>query len=145
MYRFKLEVLLNHRRHQEEVCQKELAQARRKLADEQEKLDQKKKEKRANVQKLRIKQKENTTVSDIILHVNYIQQLTQDIAMQLRCVQEAANKVHQKRDALIVSMKKRKTLEKLDDKERQAYEQKLIQDELKSVDEFASIRHARKI
>ena len=65
--------------------------------------------------------------------------------MQLRCVQEAANKVHQKRDELIVSMKKRKTLEKLDDKERQAYEQKLIQDELKSVDEFASIRHARKI
>ena len=46
MYRFKLEALLNYRRHQEEACQKELAQARRRLTDKREKLERKKKGKR---------------------------------------------------------------------------------------------------
>ena len=42
MYRFRLEALLTHRRHQEETGQKELAQAQRKLSTEREKLEKKK-------------------------------------------------------------------------------------------------------
>ena len=145
MYRFKLEALLNHRRHQEEECQKELARTQRILVDEQGKLNRLKKEKRANVQKLQIKQKESIAVNDIILRLNYIQQLSKDIAIQSKYVQEAVNEVNQKRDALISIMKKRKTLEKLKDKKWQAYQKKLFQDELKLMDEFASIQHARKI
>ena len=145
MYRFKLEALLNHRRHQEEECQKELARTQRILVDEQGKLNRIKKEKRANVQKLQIKQKESIAVNDIILRLNYIQQLSKDIAIQSKCVQEAVNEVNQKREALISIMKKRKTLEKLKDKKWQAYQKKLFQDEHKLMDEFASIQHARKI
>ena len=57
MHRFKLEALLSHRRHQEEICQKELAQTERLLADENHKLHRQKNEKRGNIQKLQIKQK----------------------------------------------------------------------------------------
>jgi hypothetical protein len=57
MYRFKLEALLNYRRHQEEACQKELAQARRRLTDKREKLEQKKKEKQESLEKLQVKKK----------------------------------------------------------------------------------------
>ena len=142
MYRFKLEALLKHRRHQEEACQKELAQARRKLADEQEELGRKKRKKRENIQKLQIKQKESAGVSGIILYISYIQQLSKDIQDQTGCVQEAAKKVDQKRNELILTVKRRKTLEKLKDKEWQNYRQKMMQDERKLIDEIASTRYA---
>ncbi len=144
MYRFKLEALLNHRRHQEEVCQKELAQTERQLADEQGKLRQQKREKRENIQKLQAKQKEKLNVSDIILSVNYIQQLSKNIEDQKKCVREATKTVNQKRNELIIIVKKRKTLEKLKEKEWLAYQQIMMQTERKLMDEVASTRHARK-
>ena len=143
MYQFKLEALLNHRRHQEESCQKELAEVRRKLADEQDKLGRKRREKRENVQKLQQLQRESTAVSDLILYVNYVQQLSKDIENQTRRVQEVTKKVNQKRNALVLVMQKRKILEKLKDKDRQAQQKKLMQGERKLMDEIASIRHVR--
>jgi flagellar export protein FliJ len=145
MYRFKLEALLNHRRHQEEACQKSLAQARRRLSDEREKLVRKKIEKQENLEKLQAKKKESTNVSDIMLYINYIQQLSKDIEDQAMHVHKTAKLVDQKRHELIASMQKHKTLNNLKYEEQQAYQQKLMQDERKLMDEVASIRHARKI
>ena len=42
-------------------------------------------------------------------------------------------------------MKKRKTLEKLKEKEQLVFHQKMLQNERKVMDEVASIRHARKM
>jgi flagellar export protein FliJ len=145
MYRFKLEALLSHRRHQEEACQKELAQARRRLTDEREKLERKKKEKQESLEKLQVKKKESTTVSDIMLYMNYIQQLSKDIEDQAMHVHKTAKLVDQKRHELVSIMQKHKTLKNLKYKEQQAYQQKLMQDERKLMDELAAIRHARKM
>jgi flagellar export protein FliJ len=145
MYRFKLEALLNHRRYQEEVCQKELAQAQRVLADEKVKLDLKKSEKQENLEKLQTKKKENPTVSDIMLHMNYLTQLDKDIENQDLQVQNSTKLVDQKRHELISIMQKRKTLKKIKYKDWQTYQQKLIQDERKLMDEVASARYIRKI
>ncbi len=145
MYRFKLEALLNHRRHQEEICQKELARLQRKFADEQEKLRRKKQQKRENVLKLQNRQKESISVSDIILYMNYIAQLSKKIEAQALRVREAAKKVNQKRNELIGIMKKRKILEKLKEKDLVAYQKKMMQDERKFMDEVATTRHARKM
>ena len=145
MYRFKLEALLNHRRHQEETCQKELAQVRRRLSDEREKLDQKKREKQESLDKLQTNKQENTTVSDIMLYMNYIQQLSKSIEDQAIQVHKTAKIVDQKRHELISIMHKHKTLKKIKYKERLAYQQKLLQDQRKLMDEIASIRHARKV
>lgn len=144
MHRFTLEALLNHRRHQEEVCQKELAQCERGLSDEKGKLRRLKTEKRDNIANLQMKQKEKISVYDIILSMNYIQQLSEKVAQQKKCVQQAALMVNQKRDELIAVVKKRKTLEKLKEKERLAYLQKLMQNERKFMDDVAATRHARK-
>jgi flagellar FliJ protein len=145
MHRFKLEALLSHRRHQEEICQKELARTERLLADENHKLHQRKNEKRDNIQKLRIKQKKIINVSDIIFSVRYIQQLSEKIEEQKKCLQEATGKVNQKRQELITIVKNRKTLENLKEKEWLAYQQKVKQTERKLMDEVASTRHARKM
>ncbi len=145
MYRFKLEALLNHRRHQEEACQKELAQVRRRLSNEREELGRKEKDKQESLEKLQAKKKEFINVSDILLHMNYLQQLCKDIENQASRVHRVVKLVDQKRHELISIMQKRKTLEKIKHKENLAYQQKLIQDERKSMDELASIRHARQI
>jgi len=144
MHRFTLEALLNHRRHQEEVCQKELARTERLLAAEKAKLRRLKNEKRDNIQKLQIKQKEKINVSDIILSVNYIQQLSEKSEEQIKRVLEATQTVNQKRGELITLVKKRKTLEKLKEKEWLAYQQKMMQNERKFMDDVASTRYARK-
>jgi flagellar export protein FliJ len=145
MYRFKLEALLNHRRYQEEVCQKELAQAQRELSDERVKLNRKKIVKQESLEKLQAKKKENPTVSDIMLHMNYLTELSKDIENQALRVQKSTKYVDQKRHELISIMKKRKTLKKIKNTDLQAYQQKLTQDERKLMDEVASTRHVRKM
>jgi len=145
MHRFKLEALLNHRRHQEDICQKELAESERLLADEKGKLSRWKKEKRDNIEILQVKQKQKINVSDIVLSVNYLQRLSENIEVQKQCVREATKKVNQRRQELIIIVKKRKTLEKLKEKDRLAYQQKLMQNERKLMDEVASTRNARKL
>ena len=145
MYRFKLEALLNHHLHQEEVCQKELARVEGQLADEREKLLRLKEEKRENTQQLQTKQKNHINVSEIILSVNYIRQLSKNIEKQTDCVREAARKMNQKRSELVMIVKKRKTLEKLKEKGQMVYQKKMLQNERKLMDEVASTRHARKM
>ena len=145
MYRFKLETLLTHRRHQEEKCQKELAQARRRLSDGRTKLEQKKRKKQEYLEILKSKQKGHTIATDIILYTDYIQELSKDIESQAVLVKEYARAVDLKRQELIAIMKKYETLKKLKFREMQAYQRKLLQDERKLMDEFASIRHFRKM
>ena len=67
-----------------------------------------------------------------------------NIENQKKCVGQAKKKVTQKRNDLILCMQKHKTLEKLKEKERLAFQQKIIQKEHKLMDEVASTRHARK-
>ena len=145
MYHFKLEALLTHRRHQEEAAQKELAVVRRKLSGEREKLDRKKRLKQEILDDLQAKKNESATVSDMLLYMNYIQQLSKDIEDQALCVNEALKLVNQRRHELISIMQKHETLKTLKTKGHQAYQQKLRQNERKIMDELASIRHARKI
>ena len=145
MYRFKLQALLDHHRHQEEVCQKELAEARRTLTDAQEKLRRIKKDKRENIQKMQARQKERHNISNILIFSNYIEKLSRDIEARIQQVRKASKNVNQKRDNLITLMKKRKTLEKLKEKEWLEYQQKMMQDERKFNDEVAATRHIRKM
>ena len=144
MYRFKLEALLSHRRYQEEICQKELALTESHLTDEQGKLCCQKREMHENTSKLQAKKKESINVSDIILSINYIQHLSKRIADQKKSVRQAAKKVSQKRNNLIMNTKKRMTLEKLKEKERLVYQQTILQNERKLMDEVASTKYARK-
>ena len=144
MYRFKLQALLNHRRHQEEVSQKELAEAQRKLSAAQEHLRRLRNDKRDNVQVLQDRQTELHTTTNIKIYLKYIEQLSREIEEQREQVSNASRDVRQKRADLITIVKKRKTLERLKENERLAYQQKMMQTERKFNDEVATARHFRK-
>ena len=143
MYQFKLQALLNHRRHQEELCQKELAKAQQDLSNAQKKLKSIKKDKRDNIQKLQSRQTERHSASNILIFINYIAQLSRDLDAQRQQVGQASQRVTTKRDNLIATMKKRKSLEKLKEKQRLEYQQKMMQAERKLNDEIAATRYIR--
>ena len=145
MCQFKLQTLLNHHHHQEEVCQKELAEAQRDLSDAREKLRRLKKDKGENIQKLQARQEGRHHKSEILIFINYISQLSSDIKAQAQQVHKASEIVTLKRNNLIAIMKKRKTLEKLKEKEWLEYQQKMLQAERKFNDEVAATRHFRKM
>ena len=144
MYRFKLQALLNHRRHQEEISQKELADAQRKLSAAQEHLRRLKNDRHDNVRILQDRQKEHHSTTNILIYLKYIEQLSREIEVQREQVSRASQDVRQKRADLIAVVKKRKTLEKLKENEWLAYQQKMMQAERKFNDEVAGARHIRK-
>ena len=140
MFRFNLEPLLNHRRYQEEILQKELAGLKVRLAAENDKLWLLRQKKRKYVQQLQEKQTDGRPASEIKLFVDFVDQLTKEMEIQKQNVLEAERNFNLKRQDLIAVMKKRKTLDRLKEKSLKAYEEKQFKKERSLMDEVAS-RH----
>ena len=144
MYRFKLEPLLNHRRYQEEVLQKELVALKMRLLAEQDQLQALKKRKRRYLQQLLSKQKKGRPASEIKLYVDFVDHLTAELEAQHQKVADAQQSFDQQREALVAAMKKRKVLEKLKEKGRQAYEHTQRKKERELLDEVAGHQYILK-
>ena len=138
MYRFNLESLLNHRRYQEEVLQKELAGLKIRLAAEKDKLWVLRQKKRKYVQQLQEKQTDGRPASEIKLFVDFVDQLSKEMDTQRQNVLEAERDFNLKRQDLIAALKKRKTLDRLKEKGLQAYEREQFKKERSFMDEVAS-------
>ena len=138
MYRFNLESLLNHRRYQEEILQKELAGLKIRLAAEKDKLWILRQKKRKYVQQLQEKQTDGRPVSEIKLFVDFVEQLAKEMEVQRQNVLHAERDLNLKRQDLIAAMKKRKTLDRLKEKGLQAYEHEQLKKERNFMDEVAS-------
>lgn len=137
MYTFKLEPLLNHRRYQEEVLQKELADLKKNLAEEKEKLRVLRTRKRKYLLQLQNKQKAGRPAFEIKLYLNFIEHLSKKMEIQNQHVRSAEHSFNLKRKDLIQAMKKRKILDKLKEKGQQAYQQQWLKKERDFMDEVA--------
>ena len=138
MFRFNLEPLLNHRRYQEEILQKELAGLKVRLVAEKDKLWLLRQKKRKYVQQLQEKQTDGRPASEIKLFVDFVDQLTKEMEIQKQNVLEAERNFNLKRQDLIAAMKERKTLDRLKEKSLQAYEEEQSKKERNFMDEVAS-------
>ena len=144
MYQFNLEPLLNHRRYQEEILQKDLAGLKIRLVIEKEKLAVLRQKKRQTIQQLQRKQSDGRPASEIKLFVDFIGRLTNETEAQRQKVMEAERNFNRKRQDLIAAMKKRKTLERLKEKDMQVYEQKQLKKERNLMDEVAGHQFIQK-
>ena len=138
MFRFNLQPLLNHRRYQEEILQKELAGLKVRLIAEKDKLWLLRQKKRKYVQQLQEKQTDGRPASEIKLFVDFVDQLTKEMEIQKQNVLEAERNFNLKRQDLVAAMKKRKTLDRLKEKSLQAYEEEQSKKERNFMDEVAS-------
>jgi len=138
MYKFKLESLLHHRRYQEEILQKELADLKIRLDAEKQKLRALRQKKRRHLLQLQKKQSDGRLAFEIKLYIDFLATLATEIDAQTQNVLKALRHFNQKRQELIEALKKRKTLDRLKEKGSQAYQQEQLKKERHIMDEIAS-------
>jgi len=144
MYEFNLEPLLNHRRYQVEVLQKELADIKIRLDAEKDKLWLLRQKKRKTVLLLQEKQTDGRPASEIKLYIDFVEQLSKKMEAQKQNVKEAERNFSLKRQDLVAAMKKRKILDRLKEKGLKAYEQEQLKKERNLMDEVAAHQFNRK-
>ncbi|MBW1900928.1 MAG: flagellar export protein FliJ [Deltaproteobacteria bacterium] len=140
MYKFSLKAVLNHRRFIEEKLQKELGQIKEILGNERKRLSDLIRARRKISKELQEKQREIITISEALLHVRFIEQLSRREDLQKKQVLSAEKKVEQKREDLIEAMKNRKVLEKLKEKGWETYKHNMMKKEQEFMNEMAAVR-----
>jgi flagellar protein FliJ len=139
-YRFKLEALRQYRSFQEESRQKEMADAQRIRDQEAAVLEAlgalRKKTERA----LERECHGSTTGPCLSFYNSYLDKVTADIISQKLKLAEAEKELAEKREALLLAMQKRKTLDRLKEKGREAYLEHLNSEEEKFINEMAISR-----
>jgi flagellar protein FliJ len=143
-YRFKLEALRQYRVFQEEARQKELAEAMR-LRDQQAQILARLIDRRNKTEKdLIARQDGGTTGPHLTIFSNYLNKLASDIFSQNHKVADAEKNLEKTREALLEAMQKRKTLDKLQEKELKAHMERLSREEQKFINEMAISRFNHK-
>lgn len=145
MYRFGLEPVLNHRKLVEDNLQREVATVKKLLADEKRKLRAYRKAKDRVLEELQHKQRENPTVSEILLYVHFLDRVSREVERQKERVLEVEKSYDQKREDLVEAMKKKKTLEKLKEKRLVEYRHELGREEQKQMNEVGIGQYIRNV
>ena len=144
MYKFSLQSLLNHRKHLEENLDKELGRIKRALNIEVRRLERLTKNKIKCQQNLQKKQDDGKKINEIILCFNYLHKLSIDIDKQKKCLKDVKKEYEVKRSELIEAMKKRKTLDRLKEKEMKAFNYSEMKVEQEIMNEVAANQFSRK-
>jgi len=137
MYHFNLEPLLKHQRFLEEQHQKELAEIRLQLDEQNAKLEQMIQKEAKMTAQLKEKQGAPLSSDDLILYRHYFDRLREDIAHQREITRETERCFRVKQEELIEAVKKREMLEQLKEKGLSAYQEKLLRKEQADINEAA--------
>lgn len=144
MYKFPLGTVLNHRKFLEENLQKEFGILKRLLVDERKKLTDIRNASKKCSKELRQRQQKSLTVSESLIYVRFVEQLSRNLDKQKERVVETEQEVEKKREDLVEAMKNRKVLEKLKEKGLETYRNNLLKQERIFMNEMASVRFQRK-
>lgn len=136
-FKFKLEALRRYRSFQEDLVQRELAEAQRDRDQEIDRL-QSLMDKRSRAENdLRRQQESSTNGPFMALYDTYIQRLTGEVSEQQMRVKQAEAKCSEKMQALLEAMQNRKSIDKLKEKDLRSYMEALNQTEQKFLNEIA--------
>lgn len=144
MHRFRLEPVLNHRKHIEEMLQKELSAYARRLDDEKKRLLAYECAKNRFADELNGKQRKGIVISENFLYTAFLDKLAKDIHRQEARVMAIEVAFTQKRAELIEAMKNRKTLDTLKEKELEAFNDQVRKSELDFLNEIGITQFNRK-
>ena len=139
-FNFSLEALLNHRRHHEEIIQKELAVCGCRVRDEKTMLLRIQQDKDRAYAEIHQKQLRGIAISEHIVYANFLEGLARNMVAQQEKIEDAERQFAQKREELIEAVKKRKTIENLKEKGLAAYSRELLKLDQDFLDEVAICR-----
>jgi flagellar FliJ protein len=145
MYKFPLGAVLNHRKFLEESLQKELAELNEMLEGERKKFSDFRRARKNFSKELQNRQRKSITMSETLLYVQFIDQLSKRLDVQKKKVIDAENAVELKREDLIEAMKNRKALERLKEKGWETYKYQMMRREQSFINEMAAFRFKNKL
>ena len=143
MSKFKLEPLLQHRRHIEETYQRELAKTLQTLKDEKETLAELISTRDQVKRNLEQRLTENINAAELFHFNKYLDRLSSDISLQNKRIADVEDEVEQYRLKLTEAVKNRKIMDKLKDKQLSAEFEKNQKNERNFMNEIAINRHLR--
>ncbi|NNF99214.1 MAG: flagellar export protein FliJ [Desulfobacteraceae bacterium] len=144
MYKFRLQALLEYKKHIEDTLQGELGEIRLQLAAEERKMELLSKKEDDIKTKLKRLQEAPSTANEIIMYHQYLARLGHDLGRQQKQVIAIESRCEEKRLEVVEAMKKRQILEKLKEKGLQAYSKKLLKKEQDFLNEVAVTRFNRR-
>ena len=145
MYQFSFEPLLNHRKAIEEQLQKELAALQKLLRDQQEDFFRCRDAKTRMLHEFQERQRQDTTVSEILVYVTFIDQISRRLETKEKGLGETEMKIHEKRKDLVSALKNRKTLDTLKEKGLQAFNENTNRTEQEFMNEVAINQFVRRL
>ena len=143
MAKFKLESLLQHRKHIEEIFQRELADTLQALAAEKSALNRLMANRDRIQNDLNEKLDNHIDAAEMLHFHKYLDELATEIKSQKTRIAEAEQKLEMKRTELTEAMKSRKIMDKLKDKQIAAEVDQLQKHEQNFLNEIAIGRHLR--
>jgi flagellar FliJ protein len=143
MPKFKLESLLQHRKHVEDVFQRELADTLKLLEEEKRALMQMVTNRGHIEEDLKQRLEHDLAAAEMLSFHKYLDRLALDITVQKARVSEAEKRFEQKRLSLTEAVKDRKIMDKLKEKQLAAETERMQKQEQGFMNEVAINRHLR--
>lgn len=143
MSTFKLESLLRHRKHIEDVHQRELADAFKLLEGEKRALMRMVANREHIEEDLKQKLEHGLAAAEMLNFQKYLDRLALDITVQKARFSEAEKRFEQKRMALTEAVKDRKIMDKLKEKQLTAEAERMQKQDQGFMNEVAINRHLR--
>jgi len=144
MFVFKMQSVLDYRKHIEEKILASFSKIKRELEREKDRLKKIARAKEDNVSQLRKMRNETVHAEDIARYLSFIEQLRQDEKKQKIVIDNVKNQLEEKRKELLEAVKKRKVMEKLKEKHRAEYEEESLALEQKNSDEISVLKYGRR-
>ncbi len=135
--RFKLESVLQHRQHLEDLAHQEFSDASRRWKEARQILDGMRSNRFRHESELKSKMKINVTADDLQRYHRYLGRLDREIAAQMALVENLAAKREAKREQLKASLQNRKVIGKLKERFLERTTRQGLAQEQKILDEVA--------
>ncbi|MBW2123641.1 MAG: flagellar export protein FliJ [Deltaproteobacteria bacterium] len=137
MFRFNLQQVLDFRRQREEKMELELAEARRVMEREQERLAFFRDRQAHYQRELAERQKQGMETAETALYSAYIRFLREKIEWQMEAVETARKQVETKKEEVLAARMDRKVLDRLRSRRHRAFLEDTRREETRRLDEVA--------
>jgi flagellar FliJ protein len=137
---FRFETLLRLRKNAENLEQREMAEIQNHLYARQNELHDLNSSGTKNKEELQTRLQQSIPGNTLDLYDRYFQSMSFRSGLQERIISETGEKVEAKRSKLVESMRKRRVLEILKDRDILKKKRKVLKDEIALMDEIASNR-----
>lgn len=142
-FKFRLQTLLDQRKAREDQLLQELGELRREEAREVERLHTLESRLMRTMDEIEQAIRRNAKADELFRLDEFVKATRDDIRFQELTIEAVRDRVEKKRQQLVNAMQDRQVLEALRDKQEREYNLAAAREELKQLDEMASVRYAR--